>query len=69
MLADGYFWDINPFGLILDEDLPIAQMGWKDGDMFMLHVKPNGHRAFVKLDMVKQDVQDYQLKKDNTNGK
>ena len=46
MLADGYFWDINPFGLILDEDLPIAQQGWKDGDMFMLHIRPNRVRRY-----------------------
>ena len=69
MLADGYFWDINPFGLILDEDLPIAKMGWKDGDKFILHIRPNGHRALVRIDPLREVVEDYQRKLDNENGK
>jgi hypothetical protein len=65
MLVDGYFWDINPFGLILDAELPIAQMGWKDGDKFILQIKPNGNRALVRIDPLREVVEDYQRKLDN----
>jgi hypothetical protein len=69
MLADGYDWDIHPFGIILDEDLPIASLGWKNGDVFRLEIKPNGHRALVRLDPLREVVEDYQRKLDSENGK
>jgi len=67
MLADGYFWDLNEFGLIMDIELPIEKVGWKDGDMFILNITPNGERALVRLDPLREVVEDYQRKLDNEN--
>jgi hypothetical protein len=69
MLALDYDWDIHPFGIILDKQLPIASMGWKNGDVFRLEIKPNGGRALVRLDPLRQVVEDYQRKLDSENGK
>jgi hypothetical protein len=69
MLAVKYSWDISEFGLILDNELPIEAAGWKNGDMFMLHIRENGDRALVRLDPLRGIVEDYQRRLDNENGK
>ena len=65
MLALDYDWDVHPFGIILDAQLPIASMGWKNGDVFRLEIKPNGSRALVKVDLLREIVEGYQHKLDN----
>lgn len=49
MLYVDYSWDLNPNGIILDEELDIDKLGWKGGDYFKL-VNVNGRAMLVKVD-------------------
>jgi len=43
-----YNWDVYSFGIVLDKDLDIEEIGWKEGDCFML-AKVNGVSKLVKV--------------------
>lgn len=53
MLHFDYTWDLNPWGIKLDEELNIDRLGWKNGDLFRV-TNVNGQAMLVKLDPVEK---------------
>jgi hypothetical protein len=51
MLYVDYSWDLNPNGIILDEELNIDKLGWKAGDYFKV-TNVNGRAMLIKVDPV-----------------
>lgn len=51
MIYVDYSWDLNPWGILLDEELNIDKLGWKHGDMFKV-TNVNGRAMLVKVDPV-----------------
>jgi hypothetical protein len=49
MLHFDYTWDLNSWGIKLDEELNIDRLGWKDGDYFKVETV-NGRRILKKVD-------------------
>lgn len=49
MLHLDYNWDLNPWGIILDEELNTDKLGWKHGDYFRFE-NHNGKQVLVKVD-------------------
>ena len=58
MLYMDYNWDLNPWGIVLDEELNIDKLGWKHGDMFKI-TNRNGKAMLVKVDPVEQFSKGY----------
>lgn len=53
MIYVDYTWDLNPSGIILDEELDIDKLGWKHGDCFKV-TNVNGRAMLVKMESVEQ---------------
>lgn len=51
MLYVDYSWDLNPNGIMFDEELDIDKLGWKHGDYFKI-TNINGRAMLVKVDPV-----------------
>ncbi len=51
MIYVDYTWDLNPNGIIFDEELNIDKLGWKAGDVFEI-TNINGRAMLRKLDPV-----------------
>lgn len=49
MLHLDFNWDLSPSGILLDEELNIDKLGWKDGDFFKVETV-NGRRRLTKVD-------------------
>ena len=49
MLHLDYNWDLSPNGILLDEELNIERLGWRDGDYFKVETV-NGRRYLRKVD-------------------
>jgi hypothetical protein len=49
MLHLGYNWDLSPGGILLDEELNIDKLGWKDGDYFKVETV-DGQKILKKVD-------------------
>lgn len=45
----GYSWDVNPCGIILDDELNVKRLGWKPGDYFQL-IEVDGKLQLIKVD-------------------
>jgi hypothetical protein len=58
MLHYDYTWDLYPNYIKLDDELPIHNLGWKDGDIFKF-VEVDGVRMIKKLDPVEKFVRGY----------
>ncbi len=44
-----YGWDLTEEGIVFDDELDIARLGWKEGDYFVMkHV--DGRNLLVKVD-------------------
>lgn len=50
MLYFDYTWDLHPNGILLDEELDINKLGWKEGDHFKVIVGPTGRAQLAKVD-------------------
>ncbi len=50
-----YSWDLSPSRILLDEELDIDKLGWKNGDCFKV-TNVNGRAMLVKMDPVEQFV-------------
>jgi hypothetical protein len=48
MLHLDYNWDLHPDRIILDEELNIDRLGWKNGDIFKI-TNVNGRAMLVKV--------------------
>ena len=45
-----YEWDLYPNYMKLDKELPVDNLGWKDGDLFKLETLADGTRLLKKVD-------------------
>jgi len=50
MIHYDYTWDLYPNYMKLDDELPIENLGWKDGDLFKLEALADGTRLLKKVD-------------------
>lgn len=57
MLYLDYTWNLNPNGIILDEELDIDKLGWKSGDLFEV-VNINGRAMLRKVEPIERFVKD-----------
>jgi len=60
MLHIDYEWDLREDGILLDEELKTASLGWEDGDVFKL-VTVNGRRKLVKMEEVEAFVRGHKV--------
>jgi hypothetical protein len=52
-----YDWDLEPDRIILDTELNIDKLGWKQGDYFKVK-NENGKMMLVKVDTVEKFIID-----------
>ena len=57
MLYLDYTWNLNPNGIILDEELDIDKLGWESGDLFEV-VNINGRAMLRKVEHIERFVKD-----------
>jgi hypothetical protein len=48
-----YEWDLYPNYIKLDDELPVHNLGWKDGDIFKF-VEVDGMKLIKKVDPVEK---------------
>ena len=53
MIYYDYTWDLTSDGIILDEELDVHAIGWREGDLFKF-VDIDGKRQLVKLDPIEK---------------
>jgi hypothetical protein len=53
-----YEWDLYPNYIKLDDELPVHNLGWKDGDIFKF-VEVDGVRLIKKVDPVEKFARGY----------
>ena len=58
MLYYDYTWDLSDDKIILDEELDVHTIGWKEGDLFKF-TDIDGKRQLVKLDPIEKFVRGY----------
>ena len=58
MIHYDYTWDLYPDYIKLDDELPVDNLGWKDGDIFKF-VEVNGIRMIKKIDPVEKFVRGF----------
>lgn len=56
-----YDWDLNPNGIIFDEELNIDKLGWKAGDYFKV-VNINGKAMLQKVDKLEAFLEGHKNK-------
>jgi len=49
MLYFDYTWDLRPGEILLDEEIDVDKLGWKNGDYFEVKII-DGRVALVKVD-------------------
>ena len=59
MLYFDYTWDLSDDKIILDEELDVYNIGWREGDLFKF-VDIDGKRQLIKLDPVEKFVRGYE---------
>ncbi len=50
-----YDWDLNPWGILLDQELNTDRLGWKGGDYFKF-VNVNGRQMLVKVEELEKFI-------------
>jgi hypothetical protein len=58
MLHLDYNWDLSPDGIILDEELNLERLQWKEGDIFKV-VKNENRFILKKVDPVEKFFRGY----------
>jgi len=53
-----YEWDLEPNGMLLDQELNVDKLGWKAGDIFKL-VNIDGRVALKKIDQLERFTRGY----------
>jgi hypothetical protein len=53
-----YEWEIHPDKIMLDQELNIDKLGWKNGDHFEL-ININGRAQLVKVDPLVKFLKGY----------
>lgn len=67
MLYLDYNWDLNPNGIIFDEELNIDRLGWKAGDVFEI-TNINGKAMLRKIDPVVAFARGHRINFGDKNG-
>ena len=52
-----YDWDVNPESIILDKELNIDKLGWKEGDCFVVQ-NIDGRAMLRKLDPLEKFIKE-----------
>jgi len=60
MLHLDFTWDLYPEKILLDEELNIDKLGWKNGDYFKL-VNINGRAQLVKVDVLEAFIKGHKV--------
>lgn len=60
MIHVDYTWDLNSWGILLDEELNTDRLGWKHGDHFEF-VNVNGKQILRKVDPVVAFTKGYKI--------
>jgi hypothetical protein len=55
-----YDWDLNPWGILLDQELNTDKLGWKGGDLFEF-VNIDGKQMLRKVDPVVAFTKGYKV--------
>jgi hypothetical protein len=58
MLYMDYNWDLSPNGIVLDEELNLEPLKWREGDLFKV-VKVGNRFALTKVDPLEKFVRGY----------
>ncbi len=56
MLHLDYNWDLDPSGILFDDELNIDRLGWEHGDYFKLVVADNGKRYLMKVEELEKFI-------------
>jgi anaerobic selenocysteine-containing dehydrogenase len=57
MLYVDYTWDLEPNRILLDNELDIDRLGWRNGDYFQVN-NVNGRAMLVKIDPLAKFLKD-----------
>jgi hypothetical protein len=57
MIHYDYEWDLYPNYMLLDKDLNVDRLGWKEGDLFRVETF-NGQKMLKKLDPLTKFLED-----------
>jgi hypothetical protein len=60
MLHLDFTWDLYPDKILLDEELDVDKLGWKNGDYFKL-VNINGQARLVKVDVLEAFIKGHKV--------
>ena len=52
-----YEWDLEPNGILLDQELDVDALGWQSGDYFKV-TNINGRTMLVKVDPLEKFIND-----------
>jgi hypothetical protein len=53
-----YYWEINEHRIVIDQEINIDKLGWKNGDHFELK-NINGQVQLVKIDPLVKFIKGY----------
>ena len=59
MLYFDYTWDLSDNGIVLDQELDVYKLGWKEGDLFMF-TNIDGKQQLVRLDPVEKFIRGHE---------
>jgi hypothetical protein len=60
MLHLDFTWDLYPDKILLDEELNVDKLGWKNGDYFKL-VNINGRAQLIKVDVLEAFIKGHKV--------
>lgn len=56
MLHLDYTWDLDPSGIMFDDELNIAKLNWNPGDYFKIVIADNGKKYLMKIDKLEEFI-------------
>jgi hypothetical protein len=56
MLYVDFDWDVDKDGIILDKEINLQKLGWKEGDYFKLVECSDGRIRLTKLDTLEEFI-------------
>lgn len=56
MLYLDYEWDLDPSGIMFDDDLNVAKLDWNHGDYFKLVIADNGKKYLMKVNELEEFI-------------
>jgi hypothetical protein len=64
MIHLDFTWDLDPSGILLDEELNIGKLNWHPGDVFVLEETYNGRLFLKKKSGISKFILDSVIEKD-----